>query len=142
MRCFRGFTFPFRTKALVLSQPVNAWRAARARLTSSPRSFATAWACKSRRLSPVPVSNRTLCLMCRANRTSRMNTSVSGDRTSMTELSGELAATWLQCKIILVSASSCEEHSSSTSAAIVVLPSRLLKLTHALLVYHKQALSV
>ena len=61
-----------------------------------------------------------------------MNTSVSGDLTSITELSGELAATSLQCKIILVSASSCEEHNFSTSSVTTFFPSILFKLMHFL----------
>ena len=53
LRSFRGVTFLFRTNALVLSQPVNACRAVRPRLTSTPGSLATAWIFKRRRLSPV-----------------------------------------------------------------------------------------
>ena len=47
-----------------------------------------------------------------------MNTSVSGDLTSITELSGELAATSLQLvqDYFGISASSCEEHNFSTSS--------------------------
>ena len=108
LRSFWGVTFPFRTNALVLSQPVNACRAVRARLTSTPRSLAGAWIFKRRRLSPVPVSNRTVWLILRANLSRRINTSVSRDLIRMAELFGELAATCLQCKMIRVSASSCE----------------------------------
>ena len=42
LRSVSGFTFPLLTKVLVVSQPVNACRATRARLISSPRSLATA----------------------------------------------------------------------------------------------------
>ena len=123
LRSVSGFTFPLLTKALVVSQPVNACRATRARLISSPRSLATAWTFTSRRLSPVPVSNSTVWFIWRTNLRSKMNTSVSGDLTSITELSGEFAATSLQCKIILVSASSCEEHSFSPSSVTSFFPS-------------------
>ena len=61
-----------------------------------------------------------------------MNPSVSGDLTSITELSGELVAASLQCKIILVSASSCEEHNFSTSSVTTFFPSILFKLMHFL----------
>ena len=132
LRSVSGFTFPLLTKALVVSQPVNACRATRARLISSPRSLATAWTFTSRRLSPVPVSNSTVWFIWRTNLRSKMNTSVSGDLTSITELSGELVAASLQCKIILVSASSCEEHNFSTSSVTTLFPSILFKLMHSL----------
>ena len=61
-----------------------------------------------------------------------MNTSVLGDLSSITDLSGELAATSLQCKIILVSATSCEEHNFSASSVTTFFPSILFKLTHFL----------
>ena len=120
LRSFWGVTFPFHTNALVLSQPVNACRAVRARLTSTPRSLATAWIFKRRHLSPVPVSNRTVWLIWRANLSRRINTSVSRDPIRMAELFGELAAT---C---------CEEHSFLICSEIMLFPSRLLKLIHDL----------
>ena len=126
-RSVSGFTFPLLIKALVLSQPVNGYRATRTRVISSPRSLATAWTFTSRRLSPVPVSNSTVWFIWRTNLSwSKMNTSVSGDLTSITELSGELAAISFQCKIILVSASSFEEHNFSTSSVTTFFPSILL----------------
>ena len=94
--------------------------------------FINAWTFTSRRLSPVPVSNSTVWFIWRTNLRSKMNTSVSGDLTSITELSGELAATSLQCKIILVSASSCEEHNFSTSSETTFFPSILFKMMHSL----------
>ena len=104
LRSVSGFTFPLLTKALVVSQPVNACRATRARLISSPRSLATAWTFTSRRLSPVPVSNSTVWFIWRTNLRSKINTS----------------------------ASSCEGHNFSTSSVTTFFPSILFKMMHSL----------
>ena len=78
------------------------------------------------------VTRSAVWLIWRTNLRSKMNKSVSGDLTSITELSGELGTTSLQCKIILASASSCEEHNFSTSSVTIFFPSILFKLMHSL----------
>ena len=101
---FSGPFFPFLTKALVQSLPVNAWNAGSAQATSRPNAAACLCTSSKLRLFPHLVSNVSGCWM---------KTSVSGNLTTTATSVGICWELYRQCRMILVSASSWFDDNST-----------------------------
>lgn len=88
---FNGLILPLLTNALVVSHPVKQCIAGSIEQMSSPLLSTMLLIRNSRRLLPIPVSNRTFRFISLTCLVSNTNTSVSGDLTTILVESGRLS---------------------------------------------------